>query len=147
MPVIPPILADGKLVSDFTLKTGLSVLQSKMQVHYQNLNIELRLNSFATNENDISLIVKNLNADKAHGWDNISIGMIQLCGKEIILPLQLLFKSMLEEGIFPDDEKKSNVVPVDKKESTNLVNIIQLVFFLSSVKSVKGLYSILCIIT
>ena len=73
--------------------------------------------------------------------------MIQLCGKEIILPLQLLFKSMLEEGIFPDDEKKSNVVPVDKKESTNLVNIIQLVFFLSSVKSVKGLYSILCIIT
>ena len=73
--------------------------------------------------------------------------MMQLCGKEIILPLQLLFKSMLEEGIFPDDEKKSNVVPVDKKESTNLVNIIQLVFFLSSVKSVKGLYSILCIIT
>ena len=73
--------------------------------------------------------------------------MIQLCGKEIILPLQLLFKSMLEEGIFPDDKKKSNVVPVDKKESTNLVNIIQLVFFLSSVKSVKGLYSILCIIT
>ena len=48
----------------------------------------------------------------------ISIRMIQLCGKEIILPLQLLFKSMLE-GIFPDDWKKSNVVPVHKKESTN----------------------------
>ena len=47
--------------------------------------------------------------------------MIQLCGKEIILPLQLLFKSMLEEGIFADDWKKSNVVPVHKKESTNLI--------------------------
>ena len=47
--------------------------------------------------------------------------MIQLCGKEMILPLQLLFKSMLEEGIFPDDWKKSNVVPVHKKESTNLI--------------------------
>ena len=47
--------------------------------------------------------------------------MIQLCRKEIILPLQLLFKSMLEEGIFPDDWKKSNVVPVHKKESTNLI--------------------------
>ena len=35
----------------------------------------------------------------------ISIRMIQLCGKEIILPLQLLFRSMLE-GIFPDDWKK-----------------------------------------
>ena len=29
-----------------------------------------------------------------------SIRMIKLCGKEIVLPLQLLFKSMLEEGIF-----------------------------------------------
>ena len=47
--------------------------------------------------------------------------MIQLCGKDIILPLQLLFKSMLEEGIFPDDWSKSNVVPVHKKESTNLI--------------------------
>ena len=47
--------------------------------------------------------------------------MIQLCGKDIILSLQLLFKSMLEEGIFPDDWNKSNVVPVHKKESTNLI--------------------------
>ena len=79
------------------------------------------LNSFTINENDIFLIIKNLNADKAHGWDNISVRIIQLCGKETILPLQLLFKSMLEEGIFPDDWKKSNVVPVHKKESTNLI--------------------------
>ena len=47
--------------------------------------------------------------------------MIQLCGIEIILQLQLLFKSMLEEGIFPEDWKKRNVVPVHKKESTNLI--------------------------
>ena len=45
--------------------------------------------------------------------------MIQLCGKETFLPLQLLFKSILEEGIFPDDWEK--VVPVHKKESTNLI--------------------------
>ena len=47
--------------------------------------------------------------------------MIQLCGKEITLTLQLLLKSMLEEGIFPDDWKKSNVVPVHKTKSTNLI--------------------------
>ena len=48
MPVIPPNLADGKLVSDFKIKTELlilillpNVLQSKMQVHYQSLNVEL----------------------------------------------------------------------------------------------------------
>ena len=47
--------------------------------------------------------------------------MIQLCGKEIFLPLQLLFKTMLEVGIFPDNWKKSNTVPVQKKGSTSLI--------------------------
>ena len=41
--------------------------------------------------------------------------MIQLCGKEIILPFRLLFQSMLEEGIFPDNWKKSNAVSMHKK--------------------------------
>ena len=47
--------------------------------------------------------------------------MIQLCGKEIVLPLQLLFKSTLEERIFPEDTKKSNVAPAHKNESKNLI--------------------------
>ena len=53
--------------------------------------------------------------------------MIQLCGKEITLTLQLLLKSTLEEGIFPDDWKKSNVVPVHKTKSTNLIKNYRLI--------------------
>ena len=48
MPAIPPILADGKLVFDFKKNLNLlilillpSALQSKMQLYYQSLNIEL----------------------------------------------------------------------------------------------------------
>ena len=48
MRAIPTILADSKLVSDFKIKSELlilillpSVLQAKMQVHYQSLIIEL----------------------------------------------------------------------------------------------------------
>ena len=29
--------------------------------------------------------------------------MIKLCGKATVIPLKLLFKSMLEKGTFPDD--------------------------------------------
>ena len=74
---------------------------------------------FTTNENDIFLIIKNRNANKAHGWDNIFIGMIQLCRKEIALPLQLPFRSMSEESIFPEDWKKRNVVPFHKKDKSD----------------------------
>ena len=69
----------------------------------------------------ISLISINLNPEKAHGWDNISIRMIKLCGKAIVDPLRILFLSFLEEGVYPDDWKKSNVVPIHKKESKNLI--------------------------
>ena len=59
--------------------------------------------------------------DKAHGWDQLSIRMIKICGDSIIFPLKLIFKSMINEGLFPDDWKKSNVVPIHKKESKNLI--------------------------
>ena len=62
-----------------------------------------RLNYFEINENKIFSIIKNFIASKAHGWDNISIRMIKLCGKAIAIPLKLIFRSMLEEGVFPDD--------------------------------------------
>ena len=130
MLVIPPILADGKLVSDF--KTKSELFNSHFAAHFTPVKnastlpkfiyrTYKRLTSFTINGNDIFLTIKNLNADKAHGWDNISIRMVQLCGKGIFLPLQLLFKSMLEKEIFLDDWKKSNVVQLYKKESTNLI--------------------------
>ena len=109
---MPPILADGKLVSVFKIKSELfnyyfpvqcTPVKKAITLPTFKYRTDKRLNSFAIKEDNIFLLIKNLNADKAHGWDNISIRMIQLCGKEIILPLQLLFKSMLEEGIFPED--------------------------------------------
>ena len=57
--------------------------------------------------------------NKAHGWDQLSIRMIKACGNSISLPLKLIFKSMINEGVFREDWKKSNV-PIHKKESKNL---------------------------
>ena len=74
------------------------------------------INSFRINHNDISLIVKNLDSNKAHGCDNISIKMKQSCGESIALPLKLLFETVLKEKKFPDIWKLTNVVPVHKKK-------------------------------
>ena len=73
------------------------------------------------NHNDISSIIKNLDSNKAHGCDNISIKMIQICGESIALPLKLLFETALKEKKFPDIWKLANVVPVHKKEEKNLL--------------------------
>ena len=80
-----------------------------------------RLNYFEINENEILSIIKTLNASKTHRWDKISIKMIKLCCKTIAIPLKLIFRSMLEQGEFSDDWKKSNVVPIHKRDSKNLI--------------------------
>ena len=129
IPDIPPLLVNNKLLSDFYKKAELfnrhfaeqcTLVQNTSTLPVFNFKTNNRLKSFDINENDLHLIIKNLNANKAHGWDDISIRMIQLCGKSIALPLKLLFKTILEEGTFPEDCKKSNVVPINKKESKNL---------------------------
>ena len=42
--------------------------------------------------------------------------MIKTCENSVTFPLKLIFKSMINEGIFPEDWRKSNAVPIDKKE-------------------------------
>ena len=59
--------------------------------------------------------------NKTHGWDQLSIRMIKACGNSISLPLKLVFNSMINEGVFPEDWKNSNAVPIHKKESKNLI--------------------------
>ena len=41
----------------------------------------------------------------------ICISMLKICGKSISEPLEIIFKSCIEKGHFPDDWIKGNVVP------------------------------------
>ena len=86
MPAIPPILADGKLVSDFKIKsepfnshfdakcTSFKNACTLPRIIYRT---DKRLNSFTINENDIFLIIKILML-----MGNISIRMIGYVEKE-----------------------------------------------------------------
>ena len=51
--------------------------------------------------------------------DDISIRMVKVCGKSIAFPLKFLLQSSLEKGVFSVDWKKSNIVPVHKKNNKN----------------------------
>ena len=47
--------------------------------------------------------------------------MIKICGRSIAFPLRLIFESALHDGIFPDQWKKGNIVPIHKKGNKNLI--------------------------
>ena len=59
-------------------------------------------------------LIQGLNSNKAHGHDGISIRMLKISGPSVIKPLSL-FNNCLSDGVFPNDWKKANVIPVHKK--------------------------------
>ena len=62
-------------------------------------------------------MIKNLNVDKTHGWEDISIRIIKVCGKSIVLLLRLIFQFILNDDIFSRRLEKNNIVTLHKKES------------------------------
>ena len=100
IPSIPPLLVNYKFISDFCLKPNLfndffasicTTINNGSTLPQFAYKTDVKINSFRVSQNDISLIIKTLDAEKAHGWDNISIKMIQICGDPIALPLILVF--------------------------------------------------------
>ena len=74
--------------------------------------------------------------DKAHGWDQLSIRMIKTCADAVTFPLKLVLKSMINEGVFPSYWNKSNVVPIHKKDSKNLIKIYEPISLLPIISKV-----------
>ena len=55
--------------------------------------MEKSISSITLNYNDIATIVRNLDPNKAHGHDIVSIRMLKICGKLLCKPLKLIFQS------------------------------------------------------
>ena len=60
--------------------------------------------------------------NKAQGYDDISIRMLKLCDETIVKPLSLLFRNSYQACIYPDAWKKSNIIPIHKKNDKQIVS-------------------------
>ena len=130
LPTIPPVLVDGKLVSDFCKKANIlnnffasicTPIDNASCLPSFSYRRGSRIKSFQVTENDILAIIKTFDPNKAHGCTNISIKIIKICSQSLILPLKIIFEHSLQECKFPKIWKKANVVPVHKKEDKMLV--------------------------
>ena len=78
-----------------------------------------RLSTVDIDSKKILNLMQSLNSSKAHGHDSIPVRMLKCCGSSVIKPLSLLFNNSLRDGVFPNEWKKANVIPVHKKEINN----------------------------
>ena len=130
IPCIPPLFHGDKYIVDFHEKSGIfnsffadqcspisnrSVLPSELP-----LWTDSKLPSCNFTKDDTLRIINNLDPNKAHGPDEISICMLKICGDSVCRSLNIIFKTCLCTGEFPLEWKKDNIVPIRKKVISKL---------------------------
>ena len=105
IPTIPPLLVDGKLVSDFSKKANIvnnffasicTLIDNTSCLPSFSYRTGSRIKSYHVTENDILAIRKTLDSNKAHGCDNISVKMIKICSQSPTLPLKIIFEHSIK---------------------------------------------------
>ena len=86
IPLIPPLFHGNEYVTDFKKKAELfnsffakqCSLVLPLNLHFTTKKL---LDTLTFSNNDIEKIIQNLDQNKAHGHDKISIRKIKICGK------------------------------------------------------------------
>ena len=132
--MIPPILVKTNLwlnfkdkaniFNDFFSKQCQSLPNNSTLPSTQTFETSNRLSTIDNDSKKILKLTQGLNSNKAHELGSISIGMLKVCGPSVIKPLSLLFNNYLRDGIFPNDCKKVNFIPVLKKGNKQVITTL-----------------------
>ena len=123
---IPPILEDGKYITNFKDKADLFNSYFADQCKPFEMDSSLpHFNPLTPNsirlidisEEKISSIINKLDSKKAHGPDGISANMLKICSAEVAEPLSIIYQKCLSTGTFPSNWKLANLQSVHKKNS------------------------------
>ena len=93
------------------------------------------MSSLDFSEDEILKIVRAVNTYKVYGYDDTSIRMIKICYKSLTKSLIILLKNSTKSSYYPDIWKRSNMIPVHKKNNKQWVNKFHFYLFLE--KSLK----------
>ena len=127
---IPPLLINDIFVSNFQTKADLfndffveqcSIYDNGSTLPARYIRPDQTLDFIDIDDHKILKAIRNLNPNKAHGCDDISIRMLKICDDSIVLPLRHTFTKCLEFQTFPTLWKRANILPIHKKQSRQLI--------------------------
>ena len=136
---ISPLFHGDKCIVDFQEKSEIfnsffadqyspisngSVLPSEL-----SLQADSTLSTSYFAKEDILRRIKNLDPNKAHDYDEISIRMLKICGDSICRSLNIILKTCLRTGKFHLQWKKANISSIHKKGDKQAVKTTVLLHF------------------
>ena len=106
VPAIPILFVDGSVISDYCKKSRLfnnffvsicTPIKNNSVLPLLLYKTSTRINSFRVTRKDIISIIKSLDSRKSHGYDDISMKMIKICGESVTIPLKIIFEESLKK--------------------------------------------------
>ena len=117
VPVTPPLLVNNKFVTDFKAKAnifndffskqGTPLANGSKLPEDQVYLTNSRINSVPFSDDLVMNIIRNLNVNKSHSRDNISIRMIKMCDEFLLRPLSIIFRNSLKSSIYDRNRVKN----------------------------------------
>ena len=110
IPQIPPLRVNNEVISDTLKKADLfnkyfaekcTVVNTDSVLPCQRILTDTTIGNVHFDDQKIITIIRTLNVDKAHGWDNVSVRMIRICDDTLVKPLLNIFRCSLESSTFP----------------------------------------------
>ena len=108
--------AKANIFNDFFSKQCTPLANGSKLPENQVYLTNSRINSVPFSDDLVINIIRNLNVNKAHGHDDISIRMIKMCDESLLRPLFIVFQNSLKSSIYPSTWKKANVILVHIKD-------------------------------
>ena len=127
---IPPLLINDIFVSNFQTKADLFNDFFVEQCSFYNNGSTLPAsytrsdqmpNFIEIDDHKILKAIRNLNPNKAHVCNDISIRMLKICDHSIVLPSRHIFIKCSELQTFPTLRKRANILPIHRKQSRQLI--------------------------
>ena len=73
-----------------------------------------------TSDGGIYDIIISLESSETHGWDNISIKLLKPSGKSLVEPLEVIYEVPWAKKTFLGDQKKGNIILIQRKSQNNI---------------------------
>ena len=106
IPIIPPVLFNNKFITSFAEKAKVFneyfLKECKTLINDSILPIYKQLVDIEFSIENLKNTIHALNPNKFHGPDYISIRMLRICGDPILVPLDQIFRNIIQTGIYPD---------------------------------------------
>ena len=125
VPLIPPLFHNNIYITDFKDKANLfnthfskqcSLIPTTSSLPNETFGplFHSSLSSVVFDDNMVLNLIRSLDINKSHGFDQISIRMLKICDSSIVKPLSIIFNTLLKSGVFTFLWKKANIIPIHK---------------------------------